>query len=107
MKHNTSVEMNFPSTNISGTIVAANTSQLLTNIAAGATTAPVRGFFIYNPHAANWLWINVGAAAVANGQGSIGIAPLSCFQLPQGYTPEGPIYILGTAAGQAFTAKKW
>ena len=87
-------------TNRSGTIVAAGVAQQL------AAANPARlGFSVQNLSAAD-LWVNsLGAATAA--QPSIKIIPGAYFETPPGYGAVGAISIVGSSAGQTFSAREW
>lgn len=93
---------NAPATDASSTITTGGTAQQL----FGGRICE-NGFSIYNPDLTNYLWISDSTTAVANGTGSIGIAPLQEYWTPSTYGPCGAISIVGAVTGQKFTAKGW
>ncbi len=87
----------------STTITLGGTAQQLF-----AGVAPPNGFEVINSDPVNDLWISDSAVAVANGVGSIRCAANGGgYYTPQGYTPVGPLSIVGAVTGQKFTAKEW
>ncbi len=69
---------------------------------------PANGYAVYNPDAANDLWISDTGAAVANAAGSIRVAANGGgYETPAGYAPPGDVSIVGSVTGQKFTAKRW
>ena len=87
----------------SGTITTGGTAQ---NLFSGAT--PTNGYAIYNPDPTNDLWINEGAAALANGSGSIRVSSNGGYYSTEpGYKPFHAVSIVGAVTGKNFTARKW
>jgi hypothetical protein len=87
----------------SGTITLGGTAQTLF-----AGIVPVDGFGVYNPDAANDLWVSDSATAVANGAGSIRLQSNGgWFETPPNYKPIGVISLVGAVTGQNFTARRW
>lgn len=84
------------------TITTGGTAQLL------FAAAPTNGFAVYNPDAANDLWVSDSATAVANGKGSIRVpANGGGYETPAGYKPIGPVSIVGATTAQKITARRW
>jgi hypothetical protein len=94
---------NFTTLDGSTTITAGGTAQ---NLFSGNT--PANGFSVYNPDAAEALWVSDSTTAAANATGSIYIAPLGGYETPaRGYRPLGPVSIVGATTGHKITARKW
>jgi hypothetical protein len=92
-----------PGSDGSGTITTGGTAQ---NLFTGAT--PTNGYAVYNPDPTNDLWINEGAAALANGSGSIRVsANGGAYETPPGYKPFHAVSIVGAVTAQKFTARQW
>lgn len=68
---------------------------------------PVNGFGIYNPNASDYLWVSDSTSAVANGAGSIPIAPFGAYETPPGYRPSGVVSVIAASTGDKITAKRW
>ena len=87
----------------STTITSGGTAQ---NLFAGAT--PSNGYAVYNPDAANDLWISESTTAAANNTGSIRVsANGGAYETPDNYKPFGAVSIVGAVTGQKITARKW
>lgn len=87
----------------STTITTGGTAQ---NLFAGAT--PTNGFAIYNPDAANDLWVSDSTTAAINGVGSIRVAANGGgYETPPDYKPIGPISIVAASTGAKITARRW
>lgn len=87
----------------SGTITTGGTAQPLF-----ASVIPSTGFAVYNPDAANDLWISDGGTAAANAAGSIRIpANGGWYESPALRRPIGIVSIVGAVNGQKFTAQRW
>lgn len=76
-------------------------------VAQGLAPAnPARhGFFVQNLSGDD-LWLGLDGTAGA-GRPSIRVGPGQLYESPRHGAPAGAISILGTAAGQSFTAKEW
>lgn len=87
----------------STTIAVGGTAQ---NLFAGVT--PVHGFAIYNPDAAEVLWVSDSTTAAANNTGSI-LVPANggWYETPPNYKPIGAVSIVGATAGHKITARRW
>jgi hypothetical protein len=71
-------------------------------------SVPANGFAIYNPDAANDLWISDSATAAVNGQGSLRVpANGGGYETPPGYRPLGAVSVVGASTGQKITARRW
>lgn len=69
---------------------------------------PTNGWAIYNPDAANDLWVSDSTTAAANGQGSIRVAANGGgYETPPGYKPNHTVSIIGAVTGQKITARQW
>lgn len=92
-----------------------NASDGSTTITTGGTAQtlfggviPTNGFAVYNPDPANDLWISDTTTAAINGLGSVRIAPNGgSYETPATYRPIGAVSIVGAAAGQKITARRW
>jgi hypothetical protein len=89
-------------TDASGAIASGSVAQAV----FGAV--PVNGYAIYNPDAANDLWISDTGIAAPNAAGAIRIAANGGgYETPWGYAPPADVSIVGPVTGQKFTAKRW
>lgn len=90
----------YPGSDGSGTITAGGTAQ---NLFAGAT--PPHGFILCNPDPSEALWFPLSTTAVANGQGSMALAPSGgVFITPPGMVPFHAISVVAATTGHKFTA---
>lgn len=102
LQMNASTQAN-SATDGSGTLATGGTAQALFG-----GVIPSNGFAVYNPDAANDLWINDGGTVQANGAGSVRVAANGGgYETPSGYKPIGAISIVGAVTGQKFTARRW
>lgn len=93
----------YPGSDGSGSITAGGTAQ---NLFAGAT--PPHGFLLCNPDASEALWFSLSTAALANGQGSVALAPMGgLFITPPGMVPFHAISVVAATTGHKFTAVQW
>ncbi len=87
----------------SSTIATGGVAQLLFG-----GIVPANGYAVYNPDAANDLWISESTTAAASGVGSIRIvANGGGYESPAGSKPGGPISIFAGTTGAKFTARRW
>ncbi len=84
----------------SGTIAAGGSAQTLFG-----GIVPDSGWLIANNSSAMMYVSDVGSASP--GGASIPVPAGSVFVTPSGYRPPGPVSIYGSAAGQAFAARRW
>lgn len=84
----------------SGTVVAGGSAQTLFG-----GIVPVNGWLVANNSAAAVYVSDVGVATL--GGASIPIAPGGVFATPPGYKPAGAVSLYGSAAGQAYAARRW
>jgi hypothetical protein len=84
----------------SGSLAVAGVSQAVAPARAGR-----RGFFLQNLSGGE-LWIGFGTAATA-GTSSIRLAAGQLYESPAGGVPADAISVVGSSAGQSFTAKEW
>lgn len=84
------------------TITTGGTAQVLFS-----SVIPTNGFAVYNPNAADILWVSDSNTAAINGLGSMPILPSGGYETPPGYIPFGPVSIIGPTTGDKVTARKW
>jgi hypothetical protein len=84
----------------SGAVGAGGTAQTLFG-----GIVPANGWLVANNSAAPLYVSDVGAAT--SGGASIPVAPGAVFATPSGYRPAGAVSLFGTAAGQAYAARRW
>jgi hypothetical protein len=84
----------------SGMIAVAGVAQVL-----APASATRRGFFVQNLSTGD-LWLNGTGTAVA-GSPALRIGPGQLYECPASGVPATALSILGTAAGQTFSAREW
>jgi len=88
-----------PLMDASGSITAANTSQLV------LTAGQVSTYLLFcNLSTTDTMYINLGSAATT-GSGSIPIPPTGGFEWGSGLVPNAALYVIGPTAGDQFTCK--
>jgi len=86
--------------NISGTITAGNTAQVL-----AAANANRRGWWIRN-NSAGSLWLSDMTTAVLS-QPSLEIKAGELYEAPSGGVSFNALSIIGATTGQSFTGREW
>lgn len=86
----------------STTITLGGTAQFLFSSAI-----PIHGFSVWNPDAAEDLWISESTTAALNATGSLKIPAGAGYESPPSQAPASAISIIGATTGHKFTARYW